>query len=85
MERVMTTVYCTAYGCKYNKPHDEDYGICDKDHITLDENVALIFKGCPDSDYERVSYCDINKNCEDCKRYGDDCDGDPDRNSSETL
>jgi hypothetical protein len=50
----MTTVYCQAYACKYYKPHDEDYGICCKDHITLDENVALVFKGCPDAEFRRV-------------------------------
>lgn len=48
----MTTVYCTAYGCKYCKPHDEDYGICEKDHITLDENVDSVFEGCPEYEEE---------------------------------
>ena len=48
----MTTVYCTAYGCKYNKALDEDCGICDKDHITLDESVDFVFEGCPEYEEE---------------------------------
>lgn len=44
----MTTVFCTAWCCKHYKPHDEDYGVCDKDYITLDENVDDIYQGCPD-------------------------------------
>lgn len=43
----MTTVYCTAQECEYYEPYDEDYGICQKDHITLDEGVDDIMYGCP--------------------------------------
>ena len=38
------------------------------------------------TEYDITTYCDIYK-CEDCPRYGDDCDGDPDKDgdSSERL
>jgi len=26
-----------------------------------------------------ITYCDVIQNCEDCPRYGDDCDGSPER------
>lgn len=44
----MTAVYCTAIECEYYKAHDEKYGICEKDHITLDERVWEKAYGCPD-------------------------------------
>jgi hypothetical protein len=27
------------------------------------------------SGYDRVTYCDVVECCEECPRYGDDCDG----------
>ena len=46
------------------------------------ENILVVgqewythYKERPDmNDRDDVSYCDINE-CEDCPRYGDDCDG----------
>ena len=48
----MTEVYCTFDDCIFYKPHDEDYGICTKDHITLDEEVSGRICGCPDAEWD---------------------------------
>ena len=48
----MTTVYCTAYGCKHNKPHEEDCGTCERGYIILDGRVDWVFEGCPDYEAE---------------------------------
>lgn len=50
--RVMTEVYCTFDKCLFYKPYDEDYGVCTKDHITLDEEVLGIICGCPDAEWD---------------------------------
>ena len=47
----MVEVYCTFDECIYYKPHDEEYGICTKDHITLDDRVDDVMFGCPDSEW----------------------------------
>lgn len=51
----MTEVYCTFDECIYYKAHDEDYGTCTKDHITLDERVLSILFGCPDAEWVEQS------------------------------
>jgi hypothetical protein len=48
----MTEVYCTFYDCVFYKPYDEDYGICTKDHITLDKEVSGRTCGCPDAEWD---------------------------------
>lgn len=48
----MTEVLCTFDECNYYKPHDENYGICTKDHITLDEAVSGRTCGCPDAEWD---------------------------------
>ena len=51
----MVEVYCTFDECIYYKVHDEDYGTCTKDHITLDERVQNILYGCPDAEWDEQS------------------------------
>ena len=48
----MTEVYCTFVDCIFYKPHDEVFGICTKDHITLDEEVSGRTCGCPDAEWD---------------------------------
>lgn len=52
----MTTVRCTFNLCEFFKPCEEseweDYGICQKDEITLDDSVGLIICGCPDAEWK---------------------------------
>lgn len=56
----MTYVMCTYYDCIHNRRWDseEEYGVCCKKIITLDDRVGNIFCGCPDSEW-------VNKDEED--------------------
>ncbi len=51
-KQAMTEVLCTFNECNYYKPHDEDYGICTKDRIILDEEVSGRTCGCPDAEWK---------------------------------
>lgn len=33
---------------------------------------------CMNIDPSKITYCDVNKPCDQCPRYGDDCDGEED-------
>lgn len=48
----MSKVFCTFDECKWYKRYDEDYGVCQRDEITLDTNVEGILYGCPDAEWE---------------------------------
>lgn len=48
----MTKVHCTFTECNFIRLIEEDYGICERDEITLDEEVSGRTCGCPDAEWE---------------------------------
>lgn len=54
----MSKVLCVFDECKWCKRYDEDYGVCQRDEITLDSRVYDVMFGCPDSEWEETDDAD---------------------------
>ncbi len=65
-------------GERFNEHEPEYCKRCTRENLTKGKCDRCF------EEHEVITYCNIYA-CEDCPRYGDDCDGDPDGDSSETL